>query len=81
MRTGSIDAIELARRCEEGAGVTIGKGLLNPASMFRIGHMGHTNPPTILGTLGTIEAALRSMGAPIGESGVAAAADVIGAAL
>lgn len=81
VRTGSIDAIELARRCEDGAGVTIGKGLLNPASMFRIGHMGHTNPPTILGTLGTIEAALRSMGAPIGESGVAAAADVIGAAL
>jgi alanine-glyoxylate transaminase/serine-glyoxylate transaminase/serine-pyruvate transaminase len=81
VRTGSIDALELARRCEDGAGVTIGKGLMDPPSMFRIGHMGHTNPPTILGTLGTIEAALHAMGAPIGGSGVAVAADVIGAAL
>lgn len=81
VRTGSIDALELARRCEEGAGVTIGKGLLDPPSMFRIGHMGHTNPPTILGALGTVEAALSSMNAPVGGSGVAAAAAVIGGAL
>lgn len=81
VRTGSIDAIELARRCEEGAGVTIGKGLLDPPAMFRIGHMGHTNPPTVLGTLGTIEAALRSMDAPLGGSGVAAAAEVVGTGL
>ena len=81
VRTGSIDAVELARRCEQEAGVTIGKGLMDPPTQFRIGHMGHTNPPTVLGTLGTIEAALRSMDAPIGSSCVAAAAEVIGAAL
>lgn len=81
VRTGSIDAIELSRRCESEAGVTIGKGLMDPPSQFRVGHMGHTNPPTILGVLGTIEAAMRSMDAPLGGSGVAAAADVIGAAL
>ena len=43
--------------------------------------MGHLNPPMILGTLGTIEATLTTMGAPMRESGVAAAAAVIGAAL
>lgn len=79
--SGVIDAEELSRRCEREAGVTIGKGLMDPPGSFRIGHMGHTNPPTVLGTLGTIEAALRSMDAPIGGSGVAAAAAVIGDAL
>jgi len=79
--SGTIDAQELARRCDQEAGVTIGKGLMDPPGSFRIGHMGHTNPPTVLGTLGTIEAALRSMDAPIGGSGVAAAAAVIGDAL
>ena len=81
VRTGPIDAQELARRCEAEAGVTIGKGLMDPPASFRIGHMGHTNPPTILGVLGTIEAALHSMDAPMGGSGVAAAAEVIGAAI
>jgi len=35
------------------------------------------NPPSVMGTLGTIEAALRSMDAPLGGSGLAAAATVI----
>jgi len=48
---------------------------------IRIGHMGHLNPPMILGTLGTIEAALTKMGSPMGSSGSAAAAATIGAAL
>jgi len=43
--------------------------------------MGWLNPPMILGTLATIEATLHSMGAPMGGSGVAAAAESIGAAL
>ena len=47
---------------------------------FRIGHMGHLNPPMILGTLGTVEAALSAMDAPVGGSGVAAAAAELGAA-
>ena len=32
--------------------------------------MGHLNPPMILGTLGTIEATLTAMGAPMSKSGV-----------
>ena len=79
--TPDVDAREIARHCEEGAGLTIGLGVMDHARTFRIGHMGHLNPPSILGTLGTIEAALHRMGVPMGGSGVAAAAEVIGRAL
>ena len=80
--TGEIDAVELRRIAESDAGVTLGVGLDQFADCaIRIGHMGHLNPPMILGTLGTIEAALTKMGAPVGSSGVAAAAAAIGAAL
>lgn len=77
--TGDIDADELRRICAERAGVTLGLGIGSfGGRAFRIGHMGYLNPPMLLGTLGTIEAALSSMGAPVGGSGVAAAAEHIG---
>jgi alanine-glyoxylate transaminase/serine-glyoxylate transaminase/serine-pyruvate transaminase len=82
VRTGSIDGRELRARCEARSGLTLGIGFaVAPNNSFRIGHMGWLNPPMILGTLGTIEATLRSMNAPLGGSGVAAAAEVIGDAL
>lgn len=79
VRTGAIDATDLRRICEEATGLTIGLGL-GPASdrRFRIGHMGHLNPPMLLGTLATIESALHSIDAPMGASGAAAAARSIG---
>jgi len=75
VRTGRIDAPRLRRICEERAGLTLGVGLgdLEPKT-FRIGHMGHMNPPMVLGVLATIEAALHALEAPIAGSGVAAAA-------
>lgn len=80
--TGDIDADELRRLCRERAGVTLGLGIGTFAGRaFRIGHMGYLNPPMLLGTLGTIEAALAAMGAPVGGSGVAAAAVVLGEAM
>ena len=79
--TPEVDALEIARHCEEGAGLTIGLGVMDHSRTFRIGHMGHLNPPSILGALGTIESALHRMGVPMGGSGVAAAAEVIGGAL
>ncbi|MGH1493438.1 MAG: pyridoxal-phosphate-dependent aminotransferase family protein [Acidimicrobiales bacterium] len=80
--TGEIDADELRRRCAGGAGLTLGLGIGELGNRaFRIGHMGYLNPPMLLGTLATIEAALHAMGAPIGGSGVAAAAEVVGAYL
>jgi alanine-glyoxylate transaminase/serine-glyoxylate transaminase/serine-pyruvate transaminase len=82
IRTNSIDAIRLGNICREQAGLTLGLGIGEYAgSAFRIGHMGHLNPPMILGTIATVEAALVAMGAPIGSSGAAAAAAHVGSAL
>ncbi len=76
--TGDADSRELARFCDDAAGLTLGLGIgAFGGRAFRIGHMGHLNPPMILGTVGTIEAALRATGVPIAESGAAAAAEVI----
>lgn len=80
--TGNIDGERLRKLCEEDAGLTLGIGLGDFAGKsFRIGHMGALNPPMVLGTLGTVEAGLAAIGAPIGGSGVAAAAKVIAGAL
>jgi alanine-glyoxylate transaminase/serine-glyoxylate transaminase/serine-pyruvate transaminase len=80
--TGQIDPDRLRGLCEVQAGLTLGVAL-SPyeGRAFRIGHMGHLNPPMVLGTLGTIEAALTAMGARVGSSGVANAAAVIGDAI
>ncbi len=74
VRTGVVDADRLREICEDGAGLTVGLGIGDLGPNIRIGHMGHLSPPMLLGTLGTIEAALIAMDAPIGGSGVAAAA-------
>ncbi len=77
--TGTVDAAELRRVCENEMGLTLGLGIGGAVERrFRIGHMGHLNPPMLLGTLGTIESALHVIGAPVGGSGVAAAARLIG---
>jgi alanine-glyoxylate transaminase/serine-glyoxylate transaminase/serine-pyruvate transaminase len=79
---GSIDPRELTRMCRDQYGVTLGVGLGDLEGRgFRIAHMGYVNAPMVLGVLGTIEAALHSMGAPVGGSGVAAAAVVLGSGL
>jgi alanine-glyoxylate transaminase/serine-glyoxylate transaminase/serine-pyruvate transaminase len=60
------------------AGLTLGISLGEfEDRAFRIGHMGHLNPPMLLGTLGTIEAGLKALGATIGGSGAEAAAEVV----
>ncbi|HEX6786009.1 MAG TPA: aminotransferase class V-fold PLP-dependent enzyme [Acidimicrobiales bacterium] len=78
---GTVDPDRLRATCEQQAGLTLGVGL-GPfeGRAFRIGHMGHLNPTMVLGTLGTIEAALLAAGAPLGGSGVAAAAATAGRA-
>lgn len=76
--SGGIDSARLHHICEAGAGLTLGVGLgeLSTRS-FRIGHMGHLNPPMVLGTLATVEAALYAMDAPVGSSGITAAVKII----
>jgi alanine-glyoxylate transaminase/serine-glyoxylate transaminase/serine-pyruvate transaminase len=82
IRAGTIDPRVLAGVCRDRCGVILGTGLGDlDGRGFRIAHMGHVNAPMVLGVLGTVEAALASMGAPVGASGVAAAAASLGAAL
>ncbi len=79
---GGIDSEALRAMCESNAGLTLGVGLGDfDGRAFRIGHMGHLNPPMMLGTLSTIEAALHALDAPIGGSGAEAALKVIAGAL
>lgn len=81
IRTGAGEATRLRRWCEAVAGVTLGIGLeapgADPDSLFRIAHMGHLNPPMLLGTLASVEAGLRALDIPHGPGAVEAAAAVI----
>lgn len=81
IRTGAGEAGRIRSWCEDVAGVTLGIGLEAPgvdsASMFRIAHMGHLNPPTLLGTLATVETALDALGIAHGRGAVEAASRVI----
>ncbi len=78
IRTHPGDAERLRAWCEEAAGLTLGIGLCppseDPRSLFRIGHMGHLNPPMVLGTLATIEAGLAALEIPHAAGGAGAAA-------
>jgi alanine-glyoxylate transaminase/serine-glyoxylate transaminase/serine-pyruvate transaminase len=81
IRTAAGEGSRLRRWCTDAAGVTLGVGLpapgVDPEGLFRIGHMGHLNPPTLLGTLATVEAGLRAVGIPHGKGALEAAAEVI----
>lgn len=67
--------------CEGEAGLTLGIGLVDPgedgSGLFRIGHMGHLDPPMLLGALATVEAGLAALALPRGEGALAAAAAVV----
>ncbi len=84
IRTGPGDGARLRRWCADTAGVTLGIGLsvpgVDPEGLFRIGHMGHLNPPMLLGTLATIDAGLTALGIPHGPGALEAAAAVIATA-
>ena len=81
IRTRPGDGPRLRRWCEAEAGLTLGIGLVGAEEsgdgLFRIGHMGHLDPPMLLGTLATVEAGLQALGIPHGEGAVGAAAGAI----
>lgn len=85
IRTGPGDATRLRNWCDSIAGLTLGVGLTTPDqdrnSIFRIGHMGHLNPPMVLGALATIDSGLTALGVAKGEGALEAAAGVIAAAV
>lgn len=70
------DPEKLREYCEAKCGVVLGRGIgkLN-GKAFRIAHMGHVNAPMVLGTLGTIEMALRALGIAYDSGGVQAATE------
>ena len=84
IRTAKGDGARLRRWCAETAGLTLGIGLsvpgVDPDGLFRIGHMGHLNPPMLLGTLATIEAGLTALGIAHGPGALESAARVIAGA-
>ena len=79
---GSPLGDDLRRWCEHKCGLTLGIGLGRTPTdaYFRIGHMGHVNPPMILGALATIDAGLKALQIPHGRGALEAAAQVIAAA-
>jgi alanine-glyoxylate transaminase / serine-glyoxylate transaminase / serine-pyruvate transaminase len=65
--------------CRDRCGVVLGIGIGNlTGKALRIGHMGHVNAPSVLGTLGAVETAMIALGMPLKESGVAAAISHLG---
>ncbi len=83
VRTAPGDAVRLRSWCEQETGVVLGIGLGSDASalprddLFRIGHMGHLNPAMLLGTLGCIDAGLKSLGIEHGSHAMTAATQSI----
>ena len=73
------DPAALQRFCKEKCGVVLGTGIgALQGQAFRIAHMGHINAPMILGTLGVVETALKSLGIPHGKGGTEAAIEWLG---
>jgi alanine-glyoxylate transaminase/serine-glyoxylate transaminase/serine-pyruvate transaminase len=64
-----VDALRALARDRFGVAIAGGLGPL-AGKAFRIGHLGDSNPATIRGCLGGIEAALRVQGIAIGNGGV-----------
>ena len=65
--------------CHTKCGVVVGQGIGQlSGKAIRIAHMGHTNAPMVLGTLGAIEMSLKALKIPHGSGGVSAAIDYLG---
>ncbi len=81
IHTGQGDGQRLREWCEANAGLSLGVGIVGPEgdpnSVFRIGHMGHLDPPMVLGALATIETGLAALHIPHHSGGVSAAAAVL----
>jgi len=72
------DADRMRQLCLEAFNVSLGGGLDRlRGRLFRIGHLGDLNEPTILGAIAAVEMGLQLAGIPHGKGGVAAAMDYL----
>ena len=84
IRSGE-DANSLRAFCDAELDLTLGIGIslssgapgVRDEGLFRIGHMGHLNPPMILGTLATIETAMQTLNLRHGAGALDAAAGAL----
>ena len=82
VRLAGHDTGLLTTYTRDKCGVTLGLGIGGyEGKAFRIAHMGYTNAPMVLGTLGAIEMGLKALRIPHGSGGVGAAIDVLAAAV
>jgi alanine-glyoxylate transaminase/serine-glyoxylate transaminase/serine-pyruvate transaminase len=77
--TNGVDATALRAHARDEYGLVLGLSIGMEQAGFRIGHMGHLNPPMLLGTLAATEASMRSLGIDH-HSGIEAAIAQIAAA-
>jgi alanine-glyoxylate transaminase/serine-glyoxylate transaminase/serine-pyruvate transaminase len=72
------DADTMRQACLDNFNVSLGGGL-GPLKgrLFRIGHLGDLNEPTILGAIAAVEMAMELTGVPHGRGGVQAAMDYL----
>ncbi len=82
--TSNGNGTRIREWCEKTAGLTLGIGLAAQVmgsdewhNNFRIGHMGHLNVPMVMGVLGTIDSALKTLDIPHGMGAIDAASLVI----
>jgi len=82
VRLDGYDTGRLTDYTREKCGVTLGLGIGGyEGKAFRIAHMGHTNAPMVLGTLGAIEMGMTALKIPHGSGGVTAAIESLAAAV
>jgi alanine-glyoxylate transaminase/serine-glyoxylate transaminase/serine-pyruvate transaminase len=84
IRTSNGNGTKIRRWCEDIAGLTLGIGLVADTqgsdewhNSFRIGHMGHLNVPMVMGTLGSIDSALKALSIPHGNGALEATTQII----
>ena len=79
--TAPNNATRIRQWCEQKAGLTLGIALGFEGEAYdshlRIGHMGHLNPPMVLGALATIETAMKALNIPHNEGALSAAAEIL----
>jgi alanine-glyoxylate transaminase / serine-glyoxylate transaminase / serine-pyruvate transaminase len=82
VRMANVNTNLVTDYTREKCGVTLGLGIGGyDGKAFRIAHMGHTNAPMVIGTLGAIEMALQALKIPHGSGGVSAAIETLAAAV